>query len=183
MKLVNIITPCSRPENLKAIEASINIPDKYYRWIVVFDKSNIPTEYYIPKTCETYTYQQMGSVVGHAQRNFALNIINYGHIYFNDDDTIIHKNLWENIFSLLESHDFISFDQNNKDGSKRLHGSNIKVNHIDSHNFIVKHTLCENIRFHIDKYNGDGYFATDCYKLAKNPIYIPKILSTYNFLR
>jgi len=182
MKL-NIITPCSRPENLKLIEQSINIPKEFYRWIIVFDKPSIPTEYYIPSNCEIYSYQQKGSIVGHAQRNFALNMIKYGYIYFNDDDTILHNNLWNKISNLLNIYDFISFDQSNKDGSNRLKGSNIKINYIDSHNFIVKYTLCQNIRFHIDKYNADGYFATDCYRIAKNPIYIPETLSTYNALR
>jgi hypothetical protein len=185
MKLLNIITPCNRPQNLKLIEQSINIPDKYYEWIVVFDREKIPTDYYIPQKCKTYAYTQNGSVVGHAQRNFALDTIDSGYIYFNDDDTLIHPHLWENVSDILLSskHDFISFDQANKDNTLRLVGSNIQINHIDSHNFIVKQNICKNIKFYIDKYNADGYFATDCYALSNNPIYISKILSIYNALR
>lgn len=183
MKLLNIITPCTRPENLRLIEQSINIPESNYRWIIILDKPEISKEYYVPKKCEFYNYQERDSVYGNAQRNFALKIIDCGHIYFNDDDTIIHKNLWSNIENLLPTYDFISFDQEEKDGSKRLFGSNIKLHYIDSHNFIVKHELVGNQIFDINKYFSDGIFAINCYKLAKKPIYIKKILSTYNALK
>ena len=42
MMLINILTPCSRPQNLAAIAKSINIPPKNYRWIVVFDAPALP---------------------------------------------------------------------------------------------------------------------------------------------
>jgi hypothetical protein len=180
--MLNIVTPCSRPENLAFIEKSINIPLKDYRWIIVFDMASIPNTY-IPHNAETYCYQQEGSIVGHAQRNFALNLIQEGHIYFNDDDTLLHPELWKNIEDILEYHDFISFDQANKNLSLRLIGSNIKVDYIDSHNFIVSKSLCKNIQFYINRYNADGYFATDCYANASSPIYINKVLSIYNQLR
>lgn len=179
--MFNIITPCSRPQNLPLIETSINIPRNQFRWIIVFDSETIPNVY-IPSISEPYAYKQNGSVVGHAQRNFALNLVTDGHIYFNDDDTIIHQDLWENIYDKF-NYDFISFSQANKDGSLRLKGNQIVLHKIDSHNFIVHKNLCKNIKFYIDKYDADGYFAMDCYRLSKNPIYIDKILSIYNALR
>lgn len=180
--MFNIITPCARAHNLTFIEESINIPEDQYRWIIVFDSPSIP-EVYIPKKAEVYAYQENGSVVGHAQRNFALNLINNGHIYFNDDDTVVHPNLWDNIKDSLDIYDFISFDQSNRNGNLRLKGNNIKIDHIDSHNFIVSYILCKDIRFHIDKYNADGYFATDCYAKSRSSLYIQKSLSIYNYLR
>ena len=94
---LNIITPCSRPENLLKISESINVPKENYRWIVVFDMDKLPSKELIPENCEVHLYRENGSVVGHAQRNYALSIINDGHIYFNDDDTLLHSELWENI--------------------------------------------------------------------------------------
>ncbi len=32
---LNIITPCSRPDNLNEVSKSINIPPEHYRWIVL----------------------------------------------------------------------------------------------------------------------------------------------------
>lgn len=181
LQYLNIITPCSRPENLRHIEKSILIPRNQFRWIIVFDNDVIPNVY-IPAIAEAYCYHQNGSTVGHAQRNFGLDLVRSGLVYFNDDDTVIHPDLWNNIKDKTD-HDFISFAQANKNGSLRLTGNSIKLHHIDSHNFIVDHSICKNIRFYIDRYDADGYFAVDCYRQAKNSIYIPIVLSIYNQLR
>jgi hypothetical protein len=109
---LNIITPCSRPENLEIISKSINIPRDQYRWIVVFDLLEAPEN--IPDNCEWYTIKDANSTSGNAQRNFALNLITHGHIYFNDDDTVMHIDLWNNIKN-ENNKDFISFKQSNKD--------------------------------------------------------------------
>lgn len=182
---INIITPCSRPENLHKISESINIPKNNYRWIVVFDMDNFPNKELIPSNCEIYLHRNSNSSVGHSQRNFALELIEQGHIYMNDDDTTIHENLWENIKDL--NHDFISFSQSDKNGNLRLRGDLIKVNNIDSHNFIVSKDLMNNIRWIIDRYDADGYFAQENYEKAiinnRKVIFLDKVLSVYNNLR
>jgi hypothetical protein len=179
--VLNIITPCSRPENLHKISDSINIPRENYRWIVVFDMEEFPNKNLIPENCETYLHKNPLSIVGHSQRNFALNLITDGYIYFNDDDTLIHSDLWENIKDL--SSDFISFVQSHKNGEIRLNGDIIKVGHIDSHNFIVSKNIIGNTNFIIDRYDADGYFAEECHRKSKNIIHIDKPLSIYNLLR
>ena len=92
--LINIITPCSRPENLHLIAKSIKLPSYAYRWIVVFDSETIPTD--IPE-CEAYCIKDINSVCGNAQRNLAIDLVTEGWIYFNDDDTTMHPDLWNNI--------------------------------------------------------------------------------------
>lgn len=192
---LNIITPSVRFENLKIISDSIKIPKDNYRWIVVFDLDEIPSEEYIPNNCEVYCIKDNrgnpdgagnggpGSVAGNAQRNFALNLIEKGYVYFNDDDTTIHKDLWDNIKDIDSEIDFISFDQELKDGSFRLNGSVIKLSHTDSHNFISSIEIIGDIRWVTELYWADGIFAEQCYSRSNNSIYIPKILSTYNSLR
>jgi hypothetical protein len=177
--LLNIITPCCRPENLHQISKSINIPKENYRWIVVFDLNELPNPELIPDNCEVYLHRNEKSTVGHSQRNFALDLIKDGYVYMNDDDTLIHPELWENIKELTD--DFISFYQENKFGSIRLYGD-VGVGKIDSHNFIVKNEIIGNSRFIIDKYEADGYFALECFNKSKSKILINKVLSTYNFL-
>ena len=61
---LNIITPCSRPENLHKIAESINIPKDNYRWIVVCDLDELPNANLIPQNCEIYTHKNKESVAG-----------------------------------------------------------------------------------------------------------------------
>lgn len=178
---LNIITPCSRPENLHLISKSINIPIANYRWLVVFDFDTLPHSELIPNNCETFLHKNLNSCAGHAQRNYALDLITMGHIYSNDDDTVLHPDLWENIKDVEA--DFISFTQLNKDGTLRLKGDYIKLNNIDSHNFIVKRDTVGETRFIISEYGADGLFAEKCYSKATNKLFIDKPLSVYNSLR
>lgn len=179
---LNIITPCSRPQNLKAIEESINIPKKNYRWIVVFDREEIPNDCYLPKNAEYYCHKEWNSCVGHAQRNYALNLVEKGHIYFNDDDTIIHSELWQTI-KFCKEMDFISFIQADKNGKIRLTSESVGVGLIDSHNFIVKNETIKGTSFKVNLYYADGVFAKECFEKSTNILYIPKVLSVYNSLR
>jgi hypothetical protein len=177
---INIVTPCSRPENLHSIYLSINIPVDNYRWIIVYDGLEIPDKKYIPNNCEIYSYYDINSCYGQQQRNYALSLINSGHVYFNDDDTIIHSELWENIKDL--DNDFITFNQNTNKGNVRLHDCMVKEGSIDSHNFIFKRELSEGFRF-VNEYNADGIFATEIFQNSKSYIHISKVLSIYNSLR
>jgi len=179
---LNIVTPCSRPENLKAIEESINIPKRNYRWIVVFDREVIPKDCYLPKNAEFYCYQQWNSCVGHGQRNYALSLVKKGHVYFNDDDTIIHSELWESIKHCKDM-DFISFIQAEKNGEIRLTSETIDIGLVDSHNFIVKNEIINGNLFKVNLYHADGIFAKECFDKSINIMYIPKVLSIYNSLR
>jgi hypothetical protein len=176
---LNIITPCIRPQNLDIIAKSINIPEDQYRWIVVFDFFDVPEN--IPDNCEAYAVKDSASTSGNAQRNFALDLVTEGHVYFNDDDTVLQPTLWDEIKD--EYADFISFKQSNKDGSLRLEGIEIKPTLIDSHNFIVSTECMSNTRWILDRYDADAFFAMDCYENAKHSLYIPKILSVYNSLK
>jgi hypothetical protein len=175
--VLNIITPCSRPQNLQKIAESINIPREKYRWIVVHDSETIPDS---PDNCEAYAVKVNGSCYGHGQRNFALDLIKKGHVYFNDDDTLIHPDLWDNIKDL--DADFIHFMQDDENGL-RLEGINVEVGSIDSHNFIVKSDIIGQDRWILNRYDADGYFAKAMYNKAKTKKYIRECLSIYNALR
>ena len=174
---LNIITPCSRPHLLHAVAESINIPKENYRWIVVFDSETIPTD--IPE-CEAYCIKDVKSVCGNAQRNLAIDLVTDGWIYFNDDDTTMHPELWDNIKDL--DNDFISFDQVWNSGVHRLYGNIIKLSYVDSHNFITHISIVNQERFVLSRRDADGVFAENCHKRSQNEHYINKILSVYNSL-
>jgi hypothetical protein len=178
---LNIITPCSRWENLQRISESINIPQDHYRWIVVYDGTQLP-DAPVPHNCEMYYHKDSRSVVGHAQRNHALTLVQCGHVYFNDDDTMLHPQLWNRI-QHLDHYDFISFSQNFKNNKLRLRGDVVKLNHIDSHNFIASKLCIKECTFDVHRYSADGIFAEQCYAQAKNTVFIDEVLSIYNWLR
>ena len=177
---LNIVTPTIRYGNLFEIAKSINIPRENFRWMCIFDSTCIPRN--LPKICEAYMHTNPNSRVGNAQRNFALDLIKEGHVYFNDDDTVIHELLWKKIQN-LDDNDFIHFSQIMKDGSLRLKGDIVKTNYIDTHNFIVRRDCIGDTRWVLNKYEADGIFAEECYAKSKSPKFIPKVLSIYNSLR
>ena len=185
-----IITPCSRPQNLHTIARSINLPRHEYEWIVVHDADELPSTDLLPDNAVHIAKRVHGSTVGHGQRNVALDLIRESYskeksdywIYFNDDDTVIHSDLFETIRQHSDA-DFIHFMQNKKDGTQNLRGYLVMVNHIDSHNFIFRAKLLGDTNWIINQYNADGYFAQNIYKKAQHPLYIPQVLSVYNALR
>lgn len=178
---INLITPCSRPENLCIIAKSINIPVDNYRWIVVFDAPNIP-DIDLPPNAEYYAYQDTASISGNAQRNYALALINDGYVMMLDDDTILHPGLWQNVYQESES-DIICWKQQNKDGSHRLDVGKFMTNHIDSGSFMVKRSVIGDIKWNNNVYGADGYFAEEVIKKATCQQNIDMYLSIYNCLR
>jgi hypothetical protein len=182
---INIITPCSRPENLINIGKSINIPKENFKWIIVFDAEINPEEAPIwldfDFDFEVHYHKNFNSIVGNAQRNFALDLIKEGYVYFNDDDTVLHPELWENIKDI--NADFISFDQSFADGRLRLKCGRTDVGYIDSHNYLVNNKIIGDTRFEIEHYTADGIFADACANKTNNKVFIDKVLSIYNQLR
>jgi hypothetical protein len=179
---LHIVTPCCRPENLKTISESINIPRASYKWWVVMDADpkDVPAEM-IPENANLLFHRDPKSIAGHAQRNFALTHINDGYVYFLDDDTTLHPELYQSIAMLPEQNDFIHFDQAHPDGTKRI-GGTVEVNHIDTGSAVASRELIGFNRFRHDLYNADGFFWKAVSRNAQRPKYIQKMLSIYNLL-
>ncbi|CAB5214158.1 Glyco_tranf_GTA_type domain containing protein [uncultured Caudovirales phage] len=176
---INIITPCSRPENLEEIYKSINIPIQNYRWIVVFDKDNLPTD--LPPTVEPHLHRHPDSKVGNAQRNYGLDLVDTGWILFLDDDTILHPHFWKNIKDLND--DLIHFGQQDKDGNLRLTGARLMVEHTDVGCYLINKNIVKDHKFPLKVYQSDGIFAMLVQEETTSIKYIPKVLSVYNALK
>lgn len=181
---INIITPCSRPENLIKIGLSINIPLENFRWIIVFDADEVP-ELSVSKdnfkNTEFYAHKNSNGCSGNSQRNYALDLVDDGYVYFQDDDTLMHKDFWESVKNF--NADFISFNQAFPNGVLRLIAGRTDVGFIDSHNFILKKSIIGNTRWEIDNYCADGIFADTCAKKTNDLVFLDKVLSIYNVLR
>jgi hypothetical protein len=184
-KLLTIITPCSRPENLQILKDSI-FKQKWkfnFKWLIVHDSEYIEIELFPELNIYQFNHYESNSLVGHAQRNFALNLIAKGLVYFLDDDTILHPNFAKAIHEIEPNTDFIHFPQSYKNESIRISGKEVEVDKIDTGSFVFDISLAKDIFFDVNKYNADGYFAKAIYDKAKNPVYTNYPLSYYNYLR
>jgi glycosyltransferase involved in cell wall biosynthesis len=175
---LNIVTACSRPENLSKIAESINLPTASYIWWIIVDGPGPLPDINFRRNVKVF-YHPDKSAVGNGQRNFALDQITGGYIYFLDDDTVLHPDLYKSVEAM--ENDFIHFDQAHRNGSKRI-GGTIAVNHVDTGSVVCSRALIGDSRFRNELYNGDGVFWSSVFSRAKNPVYIPQPLSIYNAL-
>lgn len=184
---LNIVTACKRPKNLHTISDNIKsiIPRDSYRWIVVFDgeENEIP-KHYIPDNCEYYYHPCPVSVGGYAQKNKAFDLIEKGHVYQLDDDTVILNDLWTEVCDKEE--DFIHFKQYKPNGHELNHvDGELKKFKLDTGCFIFhSDVLKKQLRYRntADPFS-DSYFAILAHKHARKKLFIDKPLSIYNALR
>lgn len=112
MKILNIITPCSRPANLKFLFQSIQSPpDTQIYWYIVYDYG-IKPEVGLPKKYKGINIIQHlaeeKSILGNSSRNWAFDQITEGFVYLLDDDNIFNPNFWL-FFNSFKNNHFYSF--------------------------------------------------------------------------
>jgi hypothetical protein len=180
--MLTIITPCYRQEKIPFLFNSIDFT-KIDKWIIVYDTSN-DRKYkkLYPENSKIIELECTGGISGNPQRNYGLQFVDAGHIYFLDDDNIIHPNFW-NIVGMLEDKYFYTFDQLRNNSGWVLKGDTIRVGNIDTAMFIVhKHNIGD-IKWVTNKYEADGIFITDIYAQNKEyHKYINTIACYYNKL-
>lgn len=190
-KLVTLITPSVRPENLLTIMDSIRF-EYIKEWLIVYDGKKIDTKLGLSlKNEKIKEYIHIGdenSMSGNAQRNFALDSITDidTYLYFLDDDNIIHPDLY-NLLDTLKNNRLYTFDQKRPVDvypfKELLPGNKVELFNIDTAMFLIDFELCKNVRWEVDKYNADGRYITQCYEMNKDKWhYVNKVLSYYNYL-
>jgi hypothetical protein len=180
--MLTIITPCYRQKNIAALYDSIQF-DKITKWIIVYDTSNDRKYDKLyenhPKIIEL---ECSGGISGNPQRNYALNIVEDGYVYFLDDDNIIHHNFWS-IVDGLDGERFYTFDQLRKKNGEMIHGNNIAFEKIDTAMYIVHRKHIGTIRWRLDIYQADFYFIHDINVNNKGAhMYLNTIGCYYNYL-
>ena len=176
---ISFITPCFRAENLQKIYATINF-DRITKWYIVYDttKDRKYTKQFEgnPKISE-YECSDYG-ISGNAQRNYGMNLVIEGFVYFLDDDNIIHPDFWK-----LQVHSDYFYTFNQRRGNRVLKGNNINVGGIDTAMYLVHKKHIQNTLWKLYVYDADGYFISEIFKNNKEKwIYKNKILSYYNYL-
>lgn len=187
LKLLTIITPCCRPENIRNVYHSVDF--KYvHEWIIVYDGVHVKENPLMfpdnPKVRE-YVHTSPGCL-GSPQRNFGMNNIkNYDTwLFFLDDDNLIHPELYVFLQTAQPGHIY-SFDQLRADGSTVLKGDMYVKGHIDTASILIDANLVrEQPRWPIYlelTYGGDGEFIENLYAQHKGKfVYVNKCLSYHN---
>ncbi len=170
---LNIITPCSRPENLPGIhEALIPLVGKIH-WYIIYDMLKIDSRkgVYVPKVpwATVHATTDAKSRFGNAQRNLALDLIKDGWVWFCDDDNIPTMRFMDDIEDVVREHpetDGIVCRQIYKGGVMRLSAAreNMVVNRVDGAQVVVKRELIGDARFELDRYEADGIFIQKVYE-------------------
>jgi hypothetical protein len=177
--MLNIITPCSRPENLLTIAQTI--PSEA-RWIICYDDRVImpPIENSIIMKCEN-TGAVGALALNHILDNFCFNDNDW--ILVHDDDNIIHPELYNNIKPFLNSDYSMIYWGQIENNVIRIPLEKLApaVECIDTACYMIKWKLNSQLR-HQPIYSKDGIYASQC---AKNGpiIKINKYLCYYNYLR
>lgn len=187
IETLHIITPCSRPYNLMEVGKSIPL-DIPCKWWIIFDMDGenlvLPERFIKETKVETKFKCLKGGVSGNLQRNYALDKINDGWVYFLDDDNIIHPNFEKAYKSLvLTDYKGMIFGQQLETQKRIPRPDYIKTCFVDQAQFILKRELIGDLRY-IQRYEADGIFIETLYKKHSEEILITEeILSYYNKLK
>jgi glycosyltransferase involved in cell wall biosynthesis len=180
--MLTLLTPCSRPANLPKLYDSIHF-DKIHRWIIVYDTSKDRTyEKRYEGHPQILELEHNGGISGNPQRNYAIDHVEDGYVYFLDDDNIVHPNLWS-VVNMLDGEHFYTFDQLRDNKHIVLYGNRIAVGHIDTAMYIVHRKHIGNIRWINSKYDADGHFICDIYREhSGSHKYIRELGCYYNYI-
>lgn len=190
--MISIITPCSRPENLKYIAKSIDF-SKIDKWYVMYDTSKGQTysKQFLdnPKVEEHFVSDDLPQETkrwGHHQRNIAIDLIKDGYIYMLDDDNLLHPDFLNSLDFKAPPcfYTFGRFHMGNRGTlTPNLTGDIVNIGKIDTAMFCVHKSLIGDLKWKIDRVEADGIFAVKF--MIKHPtkhVFVPERIAFYNFL-
>lgn len=182
--MLSIITACSREENLDEIYKSMDFK-LLNKWYIIYDTSknrNYTFKYKDNSKIIELNYNKKG-VCGHPQINYALSLIKDGFVYIMDDDNIVHSEFWKLLPDLKED-TIYTWNQNRINENRILKGGIIKLNHIDTSQFLVPRKYIGEIQWDNYKRGADFKFINEIYlKHSTKFKYINKIACYHNYLK
>ena len=195
--ILNIITRCTRLQNIDEVKSSIfeNKPEEIeINWHVVFDTKvlkDIDAELLNRLDDENTTLHfRKGDGWGLSQLNDLIHSL-HGWIYHLDDDNTIHKDFYSSILEELDKNpDALAFIFSQWVGGKDFSGvnvrrakpENVEVGKIDLAQWLIHSDLHERYEYG-SGYTADGEFICDLYKNVANKFtFIDRIMCEYNAL-
>jgi len=172
--MINIITACSRPENLYKIYDSLKPFLDKITWWIIYDLETKPM--FPDEWIKEFIFIE--HFIGNPQKNYALNLIEKDWCYFLDDDNLLHPDLVPEI-EKVESQGVLFKQQLNG----WIRDIDPRETFIDQAQYILKRELIGNERYEM-KYTADGAFIEKIYNQNKDKfLRIEKVLSYYNYLK
>lgn len=188
MPRLTIITACTRYENLPALARSIEPGRGLFAvtWRVVFDGAKVKHRD-VPGAV-TGVVSHSGSGWGNYQKNFALDNIADGWVYFLDDDNIIHPDFFPAMHRAIYETDAsgFAFPQIGGAGAPTKHAcpEHMRPDHIDMAQVMMARELIGASRFALGAYNADGRLIEEVYNRVPCAwAFLDKSLCFYNYLR
>jgi len=190
METLHIVTPVSRTENLPrhgySLEAGLRAPP--FAWWCLFDERFGPVPLRPPWSQVHYWGPGPGQAgaVGYAARNWAIERIAGGWVYFLDDDNLIHPEFEDALIEARRLHPqagWFLFDQVAADGTLlREAQCPPSVGHVDLGQAVIRRDVLQGFRFQEDRYDADGeLFARLAQKIP--PVCVHRNATFYNALR
>jgi len=196
---INIITRCTRIDNLYKVKESIFNNQKFIiNWYVIFDTSVIKEidgdilSMLYQSNCNIKFVNGQPGDFGHQLINMCIDDIKSGFVYVLDDDNTIHENFYETLYVYITNNsDKKGFIFNQKVGGVDFSGldiriaspENTKVQSIDMAQFILSRDLIGENRLGAMNYMADGIFIENLFNENKDEfIFINEILCYYNKL-
>lgn len=184
--MLNIITACSRPENLSIIKGSIlsSLHVMPIKWTIVYDSS-----VYIHTLSDSWILEAniKGGIAGSLQKNVGIDLANEDDfLYFLDDDNLLHPHIAEAIIGLTKYEEVPAcvFNQlMENDIVRTVTPEKMVVGEIDQAQIMTTKAALGELRYD-DRYDHDGklieaFFIRSDYKF----LFISEVLSYYNRLK
>jgi len=176
--MITIVTPCSHPENLPALQKSIRF-DKITEWIIVYD-----TPQDTPRFSGEAKIRELECC---DHRNYGASLVTDGLIYFLDDVNIVHPHFWD-LVDTFDTEHFYTFDQRffvpdpfRTATNFVFTGGEPVVRKIDTAMFVVPKKMWK--PWITGRHDADGLFIEAVAR--RNPgahCYIPEVAAYYNYL-
>lgn len=190
MEILHIVTPVSRPDNLPRLYRSIRLGFRHTlpAWWVIFDPQ-VPSPP-LPTDWRHIGFWGVGpghrGAVGYPQRNWALDQIGSGWVYFLDDDNLIHPNLekaWSEALLACPGRAWYIFRQVRADGSLYLAPHcPPRVGAIDVGQVLIRREALGTWRFEEHRYDADGRLL-EAFAAIIPPVCWDAAATYYNALR
>jgi len=198
MKILNIITRCTRLDNLYKIKESIYNKQKFkINWYVAFDTSvlkNIDSDILTMLSNSGCIIKYINGIkgdFGHQIINTCIDEIESGFVYVLDDDNILHEDFYDRLdFYISTTNNKSGFVFNQKVGGIDFTGldireampENMKVQKIDMAQFVLDRDLIGDSRLEPMNYKADGVFIENLYNQKSDDFFfIDEVLCYYNF--